>query len=228
MIQFNLLPNVKLEYIKARRSKRLVLLLSTALAGAALIVFVGLFLVVNVWQRQHLNALNADIKQDTATLEAIPNLNKILTVQNQLNSLTALQEQDPATARLFDYLGQVTPAQATISNIKADFSTNTMSITGNANTLSTVNQFVDTLKFTTYTTTQNSTPQKAFSDVVLTNFAKNETDSSYQIDLKFDPTIFDNTLQVQLVVPQIISTRSQTEKPTDLFQQTQTNTAAGQ
>lgn len=219
MIQFNLLPDVKLEYIKARRMQRMVFMAAFLLGAFALAIFVSLFLIVNVVQKKHLSDLNKDIQQDVATLQALPDINKVLTVQNQLNSLTGLHEQDPAVGRLFDYLGQLTPAQATISDVKADFATNTIGLTGNANALSTVNQFVDTLKFTTYTTNQNTTPQKAFSDVVLTNFSVSEKGVSYQIDFKFDPTIFDNTQQVQLVVPKIISTRSETEKPTDLFKQ---------
>lgn len=228
MIQFNLLPDVKLEYIKARRTQRLVLIIATVLASVAFAIFVILFLIVNVAQKKHLNDLNNDIRTDTATLQAIPNIDKILTVQNQLNSLTELHEADPATARLFSYLGQLTPSQATISSVKADFTANTISIEGGANALSTVNQFVDTLKFTTYTTNENTTPQKAFSDVVLASFAKTDKGVTYQIDFKFDPMIFDNTLQVQLVVPKIISTRSETEKPTDLFQEAETTNGAGQ
>lgn len=219
MIQFNLLPDVKVEYLKARRSQRLVYLGATVLAGVALAIFVSLFLIVNVAQKKHLSDLNADIKQDTAELQAIPNIGKILTVQNQLTSLTALHQEDPATPRLFDYLGQVTPAQVTISTVEADFTANTINITGNANALSTVNQFVDTLKFTTYTTNENSTPQKAFSEVVLASFTKSEKEATYQISFKFDPTIFNNTLEVKLSVPKIISTRSETEKPADLFKQ---------
>lgn len=220
MIQFNLLPDVKLEYIKARRTQRLVMFVSVVLGGIALFVFVVLFLVVNVWQRQHLAALDSDIKKDTQTLESIPNLDRILTVQNQLNSLTGLHEQDPAAQRLFGYVGQVTPAQASVSSLSADFTENKLTLSGTANAVSTVNQFVDTLKFTTYTTDQNSTPQKAFSEVVLSNFTIGEKGVTYEIALKFDPEIFDNTVQVTLVVPKIISTRSETQKPTDLFQGT--------
>lgn len=219
MIQFNLLPDVKLEFIKARRTQRLVILIAGLLGGVALFVFIVLFLVVNVWQRQHLHDLNKDIARDTKTLQAIPDLDKVLTVQNQLNSLTGLHEKDPATARLFTYLGQLTPAQATVSSVTADFTLNTLTISGSADALSTVNQFVDTLKFTTYTTNENTNAQKAFSDVVLTNFAKTDKGVTYEIALKFNPEIFNNTLQVQLSVPKIISTRSETQKPTDLFQQ---------
>lgn len=228
MIQFNLLPDVKLEYIKARRSKRMVLLLATTIAAVALGIFVLLFLFVNVYQKQRLNSLNNGIKKNTATLQAIPDLGKVLTVQNQLNSLSGLHTQDPATSRLFDYLGQVTPQQATISDVKADFTANTLNITGNANAISTVNQYVDTLKFTTYGVDGSPATTKAFSEVVLTSFGKSEKDVNYQISLKFDPVIFDNTKQIQLSVPKIISTRSETEKPTDLFKPNPVQTGGAQ
>lgn len=218
MIQFNLLPDVKLEYIKARRSKRMVLLTATGVTAVSLLFFVGLFLVVNVLQTKHINDLNNDIKKHTATLQSIPDLNKILTVQNQLGSLTTLHDQKPITSRMITYLGQLTPAQATISNVKLDYATNTISITGNADALSTVNKFVDTLKFTTYTVS-DSTPKKAFSNVVLTSFGTADKGVTYQITMNFDPVIFDGTKDVKLVVPKIISTRSETEKPSDLFQQ---------
>ena len=221
MIQFNLLPDIKLEYIKTRRSKRMVLMISLIIAGVSLLIFLGLFTVVNVLQRKHLNDLNKDIKANTATLQAIPDLSKILTVQNQLNSLTGLHEQKPDAARLLDYLGQLTPAKATISDSKADFTANTLSITGNADQLSTVNQFVDTLKFTTYTTDAASGSKNAFSNVVLTSFSKQSPTSSYQIDLSFDPAIFDNTQKITLTTPKIISTRSEVDKPSDLFQKDQ-------
>lgn len=222
MIQFNLLPDVKLEYLKARRSKRMVLLGSIAAGSLALALFLILFLVVNVLQTKHINDLNKDIKKYTQQLQSTPDLDKVLTVQNQLHSLTSLHEQEPYTSRLVTYLAQVTPAKATISDVKIDFTQNTLVISGSADNLGTVNKYVDTLKFTEYTTPDNSQSQKAFSNVVLTSFSTTDKGATYQINLTFDPTIFDNTKQVTLVVPKIISTRSETEKPTDLFQ-TNTN-----
>lgn len=221
MIQFNLLPDVKLEYIRTRRSKRLVLMSSIGIAGAALVIFIGLFLFVNVLQRKHLNDLNKDIKTNISTLQNIPDLSKVLTVQNQLNSLTGLHQQKPAASRLFDYLTQVTPADVTISSTKVDFAAKTMSITGNTKALSTVNQYVDTLKFTTYTSDNSTQATKAFSNVVLSSFSKDDKSSSYQIDFSFDSAIFDNTQKVSLTVPKIISTRSEVDKPGDLFQKDQ-------
>lgn len=225
MIQFNLLPDIKLEYIKTRRSKRMVLLISTAVAGLCLVIFVGMFIFVNVLQRKHLSDLNKDIKANISTLQKTPDLGKILTVQNQLKSLTGLHQQKPAALRALDYLGQLTPAKATISDVKVDFTAKTISLTGDADALSTVNQFVDTLKFTTYTSDANSQATKAFSNVVLTSFSKGEKSSTYQIDFSFDSAIFDNTQKVQLTVPKIISTRSEVDKPADLFQKSQLDQA---
>lgn len=221
MIQFNLLPDVKLEYMRTKRSKRLVLMTSVGVAGAALLIFIGLFLFVNVLQRKHLSDLNKDIKSNISTLQSIPDLSKVLTVQNQLNSLTPLHQQKPAASRVFDYLGQITPAKISISDAKIDFTAGTITISGNADALSTVNQYVDTIKFTTFTNDDDDQPTRAFSNVVLTSFSKDENISSYQIDLSFDPLIFDNTQKVVLTVPKIVSTRSEVDKPGDLFQKDQ-------
>lgn len=220
MIQFNLLPDVKLEYIKARRSKRMVLMIATGVTGASLLIFIGMFMVVNVLQPKHISDLNKDIAKDTATLKAIPDVNKILTVQNQLTSLTALHDQKPISSRTITYLEQLTPAKATIGDTKVDFAAHTITLTGGADALSTVNKFVDTLKFTDYTVAGQTDAKRAFSDVVLTSFSTGEKGVTYQLSFSFDPVIFDGTKQVTLVVPKIISTRSETEKPSDVFQTT--------
>lgn len=226
MIQFNLLPDVKLEYIRTRRSKRMVLVVSVGVASAALLIFVGLFLFVNVLQRKHISDLNSDIKENISTLQQIPDLSKVLTIQNQLNSLTALHQQKPAASRLLDYLTQVTPNAVSISDVKVDFTAHTMAISGSADSLKTVNQYADTLKFTTYVSDGNATPTKAFSDVVLTSFTKNDTQKAdYQISFSFDQSIFDNTQKVTLTVPKIVSTRSEVDKPGDLFKANQTTKA---
>jgi Tfp pilus assembly protein PilN len=224
MIEFNLLPDVKLEFIKAQRTKRLVMSISFIASAAALALLILLILSVDVVQKKSLDDVNRDVSTYTQKLKSSPQLSKVLTVQNQLGALTTLHDQKASATRLFGYLTQVTPAQATISNISIDFTQNTMTITGNANTLDTVNTFVDTLKFTTYTTESNSTPTKAFTQVVLSSFSvpTSKSGASYTITLSFDPTIFSNTSNVTLTVPQTVTTRSVTDQPTDLFK-TQTS-----
>ncbi len=218
MVQFNLLPDIKLEYIKARRMKRLVVGASLIITGLALAIFILLFLGVNVVQKRHLSNLDKDIASNIAALEAVPDINKVLTIQNQLNSLTALHIQKPASSRFIQYLTQTTPKNASITQADVDFTLGTITMSGTADSLKTVNKFADTLKFTTFTTDQNETAQPAFSQVVLTGFGVGDKAATYQFSFKFNPEIFDNTKKVKLAVPDITSTRSETEKPSDLFQ----------
>lgn len=221
MIQFNLLPAIKMEYIKARRTKRLVMGVSTILAAGSISVLLILFVVVNVWQKARIKSLNNSIKTNSQKLAAVPDLDKILTIQNQLGSLTGLHDESPLATRLFTFLSQVTPANVSIGKLDINFEEHTMTINGGTDALSTVNKFIDTLKFTTYTNDSipASSSAKAFNSVVLTNFGKTEKSASYAISLNFESAIFDNASDTKLVVPKLITSRSETEKPAALFQQ---------
>ncbi len=218
MIQLNLLPDIKLDYIKTKRTKRMVTLTAGGLAAISLGLLIVMFVVVNVLQKQHINNLTQDIAANSQTLQSTPDLNKILTIQNQLNALPELHSQKPETTRLFGFLKQVVPNNVSISQLDLDVASNALVFTGTAPDIQDVNTFVDTLKFTTYTV-EGAEAKKAFPEVVLTSFARNEKNTSYQISAKFDPAIFNNAQKVDLIVPKTVTTRSQTEKPAALFEQ---------
>jgi hypothetical protein len=219
MIQFNLLPDVKQEYIKAKRQKHTVIVVSLLGAAASLFIFIMMFLTVYVFQKAHLRNLDGDIASSTQTLKSTPNLNKILTIQNQLNSLPGLHDQKPVVTRLTNYLSAITPAQVNIGETEANFEEKTIKIKGTSDTLQNVNKFVDTIKFTTLKDNGEDVKDKApFTNVVLSEFVRNDKETTYTIAFSFDPVIFDIKHEIALTVPKITSTRSETEKPTDLFQ----------
>lgn len=221
MVQLNLLPDIKQEFVKARRMKRLVMSISVLLAAISLIIFVTLILIVNVAQKTDIKNIDKDIKKFTAQLKGTSNLDQILTVQNQLNSLPALNASKPATSRLFGYVKQLTPNNVNITSLDIDYNLYTVTLNGTADSADTINTFVDTLKFTTYNAITNNTSKssaKAFSSVVLTSFSRNKTQATYSISFAFDPLIFDNTNTTTLTVPNIISTRSEVNQPKALFQ----------
>jgi Tfp pilus assembly protein PilN len=228
MIQFNLLPDVKLEYAKTKRTKRTVILGSVAVTCLVVFIFVLLFLIVNVFQKQHISNLTQNIESKTNDLKSYSDLDKVLTVQNQLKALPGLHESKPATSRLTDYLVQLTPSEAKITDVTIDFDAGTMAINGTATKIEVVNQFADILKFTDYK--EGEVTDKAFSEVVLPTFGVKGSDGrvTYGLQFKFKPEIFNNTKSVELVVPTIVSTRSVTEKPTDLFEQKQPEQLQGQ
>ncbi len=103
MIQFNLLPDVKLEYIKARRTNRLVIGTSLIVSSAALVIFILLFMTVNVFQKKNITDLTADIKHGSAQLQSIPELNKVLTIQNQLSVLPGIHDQKAIASPIWLY-----------------------------------------------------------------------------------------------------------------------------
>lgn len=221
MVQLNLLPDIKQEFVKARRMKRLVMAISVLLATISLIIFIVLVLIVNVVQKTDISNIDKDIKKFTSQLKSTDNLNQILTVQNQLNSLPALNAQKPATSRLFGYIKQVTPNNVNITSLDIDYALYTVTLTGIADSADTINTFVDTLKFTTYNIVASDSTKssaKAFSNVVLTSFDRTKTQATYTVTFAFNSIIFDNTNDTTLIVPNIISTRSEVDKPKALFQ----------
>lgn len=236
MIQFNLLPDVKLEYIKARRLKRTVILISSMVSAAAVALMLVFFVSVEVVQTHHMSNVDKDIQTSEKQLKAKPDLAKILTIQNQLNSLTALHQDKPVASRVFAYVQQLAPQQAELTSLTVNFDEQTMTIAGNAGKLADVNTFVDTLKFTMYNIEGESSNQStnAFSEVVLSQFgvsvlntADKSKPATFNITLKYDPAIFDSSKTVALVVPNKVTTRSETEKPTTIFQPSTTTSDGG-
>jgi hypothetical protein len=222
MIQLNLLPDVKLEYIRAERQRRLFISVS-AIAIVVSVGLVALMLSISFAQKKHLSDLSNDIVSETNQLKSVPQINKILTVQNQLQSLTALHEKKPAASNVFGFLNQVTPANVSISTFELSFTDGTITVTGTSDALSSVNKYVDTMKFTKYKI-GSSDSKPAFSSVVLKAFAVNsdtkdqKAATTYTIEMSYDPAIFDITSEPKLEVPSQVTTRSEVDKPTDLFQ----------
>lgn len=213
MIQFNLLPEVKIALIKAQRQKRLLISLSMILSIAAVVIMVLLFLFANVAQKKNINDLTADISTESKNLSETENLNKILTVQNQLSKLDALHQDKVQAKKVFEYMQQITPASVSVTQLDVDFEATTVSLTGKAESLAAVNTYADSLKFTEYTVDGNSDDTKrAFSSVVLSSFSRNDNTNSYTLTLSFDPLIFTER-EVQLKVPQMNTSRSNTERP---------------
>lgn len=202
MVQFNLLPDVKLEFIKARRMKRLVILGSILAGGAAIAVFLIMIISVDVVQKHDLSNLNSDVAKYSKQLKNVKDLDKILTVQNQLRTLPDLHDKKVVTSRTFTYVSQLTPPQVSISELDVDFTQNTITVSGDAPALEAVNSFVDGIKATTYKTdADGSTATKAFSSVVLSSFSRDQDKASFTITFSFDPVIYSSANNVTLTVP---------------------------
>lgn len=220
MIQFNLLPDVKLEYLRAKRLKSIMTAISLFVGLTSLSLALVMLFTVSVIQKKNMSDLEKDISTAANTVLNTPNINRILTVQNQLQSLSTVHGSKPAVTRFFGYLSSVTPSGVTISGAKMDLVGNTLTLSGQAPDLLSINRYVDTLKFTTFVDTgtdegnltspeAGSADTPAFTQVILGGFASDKAESTFQISLAFNPDIFNNQKQIKLVVPERITTRSQ-------------------
>jgi SUMO ligase MMS21 Smc5/6 complex component len=96
-----------------------------------------------------------------------------------------------------------------------------MSIAGTAADLASINRFADTLKFSRYNT-EDETDKVPFTSVV-TSLNRSEQSSAYEITIEYEPELFDNTVDITMVVPENkVTTRSTLGKPdlsdNDLFE----------
>lgn len=201
-VQFNLLPDIKLEFDRQQRVKKLVFTLEFLTSAVVIVIFIISFFSVNILQKKLLNDANADINNYSQKLKAIPNFEKILTIQNQLNSLPTLHQQKHYMSRLLSYLPQVTPANVHIGKLSADTTASTISITGTADTVQSVNKFVDTLKNSNYVidgvnskadcdkqsgkwlSDTSQCTKLAFSNIILTKIDRDDKKAIYTINLQ--------------------------------------------
>jgi len=224
MIEFNLIPAIKKEFLRIQRLKKIVVIVSSIVSSVVIIIFVVIFVEVSFIQKNQLNSINQQVQSDSSKLTGNNNLNKILTIQNQLASLPRIEAKSPSVGRLFNYINELTPTKAYIDQINVNFGNNSFTVEGSSDNLNTVNKFVDTLKYTNFYIGKNEKQkQLAFSNVLLSSFSYDNTapnpdqDASYIINFNFNSDIFNNQDKITLAVPNIIATRSIIDQPISLF-----------
>jgi len=205
-IQFNLLPDVKQEFLKAQRTKRTAVSIAVVVSLIALVFLLFMLVTVYVINKKQLRDADKDVKKYSDQLKAVPNLNKVLTVQNQLLSLPSLHADKHVVSKLYTYLPQVTPVTVHMSRLTLDLSTNTMEISGTSDSQKSINTFIDTLKFTTYKQDDKQTGNKAFPSVVEKSFGIDQKGASYSLTIQFDPILFSNQTKIEISVPAGLST----------------------
>jgi Tfp pilus assembly protein PilN len=229
MIQFNLLPAVKLEFIKAQRLKRLIAIVSIIVSAVTLAIFIFTYVFVEIVQPKSIKNLDKDISSQTTKLNS-PDLNKLLTIQSQVTTLSTLHDQKPVISRIFDLLPKVLPTGTGVSTVSVDFTADNLTFTGPANNVETINTLADGLKNATYTVNGDATTAKlAFSGISLSGLTipvNSSTKLTYSVSLKFDPNLFNSLDTVDVQVPKTITTVSATGLPgsNPLFQNTPSST----
>lgn len=193
-VQFNLLPDSKLEINRSERTKKLVYSAAISIAAASFVLLLIMAGVVYGVQKKMMSDAGAKVDKSSAQLKAL-HIDKIITVQSQLQALPTLHQNKHVSSRIFTYLPKITPANVSITRLDVDLVKNTMAISGTTDSQKTVNTFVDTLKFATYNLGPGTASAPAFQQVVESGFNLNTTNVGYSINLQFDPKLFSNTLK---------------------------------
>ncbi len=218
MIQLNLLPDIKLQYLKTQRLKRIVILASMGATAASIATIIVLSFVVFIWDKATISDLTGDIKSYTNQLGDVQELNKALTIQYQLNSLKTLHDTKPQLSRINAILLTVVPNDVLLTTVNIDVATKSITVNGQSTTLERANTLADSLKFAYYTLPNEPDTQiKPFSGISVTSDFGGKG-ASVSVAMTYDPTIFDRTKDVKIQIePGKITTRSFVEKPNPLF-----------
>ena len=109
MIEINLLPDVKQELIRAQIQRNLIISVSilSAIAAGVLVILIASY--VYGAQTLMMRTANGNIDTEYARLTSVEDLDKMLTIQNQLNTVSSLDQKKHVTSRLYDMLNVVVP-----------------------------------------------------------------------------------------------------------------------
>lgn len=196
MVQLNLLPDVKKEFLKSQRMKRNIISFSIIAAIVVGLLVLLLALYVHGAQRIARSQLQKDIDKSSKELQSQKDISKILTVQGALAVLPALHEQKYINSRFFDYLKVLVPNDASLSKVDLSNTGTTLKITGRSADYKTLNIFADTLKRAQFSYGPKDQREviAPFSNVTIasanTASGANAKGIDFTIDLQFNALIF--------------------------------------
>lgn len=232
MIEINLIPDVKQEYIHAQKMRNVAITVSILIGAAAAGVVVILALLLGA-QALHESIARGQVKDQFKQLQSIDNLDNVLTIQNQLSKISSLNSSKTLDSRLFDVIGAISPAPPNdikISNVQLNPADKTLTIEGSAaNGFGATETFRKTILNTKLESVKDgqttTTPLSDEVKVGETSYGQG-TDGSkvlrFTLSFVYPDGLFDNTLQsLRVVTPTsaIDVTDSRTRVPESLFSQ---------
>lgn len=134
MIEVNLLPDSKQDFLRAQRARTYVARSATivSIVAIALVVILGIILA---GQAVTSNVVSDSITKKTAQLKGQEDVSKILTIQHQLSLLSSMHANKQVTSRLFPLLEAINPPapnDITMTGVRLDTEQQTISIDGRA------------------------------------------------------------------------------------------------
>jgi Tfp pilus assembly protein PilN len=231
MIELNLLPDVKKEFLKAQSARnRVTFFAIMAVIGAAGLTVAMAAFVYGV-QNAQIYFLNQSIQNRSAELQSIEDIDKYLTVQNQLDQIGALHSGKNMYSRLMDFvkvLNPTAPHEVQLGSLEINDEQKMITFSGTTRTFESFNIFKDTLENAEIAYSDFIDPEappvteKLFSNVVVENSGLarvgNQQRVSFVVNVTFNEKTFLNQYRdVSIRVPNIETTGSTRQAPQPLF-----------
>ncbi len=224
MIQLNLLPDIKKEYINAQKSRALIMSSSILTTIVAIGLTVLMFVYVTFVQQLQITLATDDIKGKDQQLNSVQDLSKYLTVQNQLSALPELHAGKGVYSRLMSFLPVLNPNapnNITLTKLQLIALDKQVSFTGSSASFESLNVFVDTLRNAEVTYKDESGQQqkgKMFESALVqsSNIGKlaGKSSVSFTVLSKYvEPAFDEHNTEVTASVPNIKTSQSVTESP---------------
>lgn len=148
MIEINLIPDVKKELLRAQATRTAVIsgaIITSIVAGG---LVVALVLYVYGVQAVRSTLAQQEIKDQYATLSKVEDLSKVLTIQNQLATMSELNANKKIDSRLFNVLAAVVPPEPNsvqLSQINVDATDSIITLDGQTRAFDSMEVFKKTL-----------------------------------------------------------------------------------
>ncbi len=230
MVQLNLLPDLKKEFLNAQKARNrvislsiLTIILAVGIAGLAAFYVYGV-------QTVQVALVNGDIAKKTKDLKATPEIDKYLTLQNQLAALPDLHSAKNVYSRLFGFLPTLNPSapnSISLSSLQVSETAKSALFTGTAPTYEALGVFKDTLMHAkvTYQVAgeTNKTSENLFQNVTVQSSGLGTTPTgkvvSFTINVDYDDAAFRTmNTNVEISVPAVQSSQAANQTPTAIFE----------
>ncbi len=222
-MDINLVPDVKADFIKSQRVKRIIQILAFLFSAILIGLVILAFVYVKVWQQRHTDSLQDDINSIITSIRSEQDLDKVQTLSLQLESLDSLHDDKELSSNLQTILTSITPENVSYDSVRVNFEDSEINFKGEAEDTLAVNRFADVLKFTEYKIGEDGSSDKAFEDVTTdVRVTDNSELTTFSITSTYSDGLFsDKALDVQVTnfcgQESCITTRSEVERPKSLF-----------
>lgn len=174
MIELNLLPDLKKDYLRSQKQRNRVVSFSilVMIVAAGLVVLSAFY--TYGFQTVQLALVNGEIKDKSEKLKNTEDISKYLTIQNQLNAIDGLHETKPRYSRFMEFLPVLNPGapnNVQLTSLQVDEEGKTVTFTGNAPTYESLGVFKATLENAevSYKSGDDTQKEKLFTNVAIEN-----------------------------------------------------------